>query len=61
MLAGPLKTELLAGGGRVRLIARPKNTKTLLESLEAEGFTRFALVDAHVDNVAELELRTLGQ
>jgi histidyl-tRNA synthetase len=55
-----LKTELLGGGGRVRLIARPKNTKSLLESLEAEGFTRFALVDAHVDNVAELELRPLG-
>lgn len=55
-----LKTELLAGGGRVRLVTRPKNTKTLLESLEAEGFTRFAFVDATVDNVAELELRSLG-
>ncbi|HEU0207115.1 MAG TPA: ATP phosphoribosyltransferase regulatory subunit [Pseudolysinimonas sp.] len=55
-----LKTELLGGGGRVRLVARPKNTKSLLESLEAEGFTRFAFVDARVDNVAELELRHLG-
>jgi len=55
-----LKTELLAGGGRVRLVARPKNTKTLLESLEAEGFTRFAFVDARIGGVAQLELRQLG-
>jgi len=44
----------------VRLVARPKNTKTLLESLEAEGFTRFAFVDARVEGVAGLELRQLG-
>ena len=43
-----LKTELLAGGGRVRLVRRPKNTRPLLESLEAEGFTRFAFVDPRV-------------
>jgi len=55
-----LKTELLGGGGRVRLVARPKNTKSLLESLEAEGFTRFAFVDARADGVAQLELRPLG-
>jgi histidyl-tRNA synthetase len=55
-----LKTELLGGGGRVRLVARPKNTKSLLESLEAERFTRFAFVDAHVESVAQLELRSLG-
>jgi len=55
-----LKTELLGGGGRVRLVARPKNTKTLLESLEAEGFSRFAFVDAQVEGVATLELRQLG-
>ncbi|MEO6533706.1 MAG: ATP phosphoribosyltransferase regulatory subunit [Pseudolysinimonas sp.] len=55
-----LKTELLRGGGRVRLVGRPKNTKTLLESLQAEGFTRFAFVDAAVGTVAELELRQLG-
>ena len=55
-----LKTELLAGGGRVRLVGRPKNTKSLLEVLEAEGFTRFAFVDAQVDGVAGLELRPLG-
>jgi len=55
-----LKTELLAGGGRVRLVARPKNTKTLLESLEAEGFTRFAFVDPRIGGAAQLELRQLG-
>jgi len=55
-----LKTELLGSGGRVRLVARPKNTKTLLESLEAEGFTRFAFVDARVEGVGQLELRPLG-
>ena len=62
-----LKSELLdradgagVGGGRVRLVARPKNTKTLLETLAAEGFTRFAFVDASVDGLDELELRVLG-
>jgi histidyl-tRNA synthetase len=60
-----LKTELLSGahgvgGGRVRLVVRPKNTKTLLETLEAEGFTRFAFVDAGVHGVDGLELRQLG-
>jgi histidyl-tRNA synthetase len=55
-----LKTELLGTGGRVRLVARPKNTKTLLETLAAEGFTRFAFVDASVTGVGGLELRALG-
>ena len=60
-----LKTEMLGGthgigGGRVRLVARPKNTKTLLETLAAEGFTRFAFVDASVTDVGDLELRALG-
>ena len=55
-----LKTELLAGGGRVRLVARPKNTKSLLESLAAEGFSRFAFVDATVADAAGLQLRDLG-
>ena len=55
-----LKTELLGGGGRVRLIARPKNTTRLLEFLQAEGFTRFAFVDASVRSEAGLELRPLG-
>ncbi len=55
-----LKTELLASGGRVRLVARPKNTKAILETLEAEGFTRFAFVDSNVTGVAGLALRALG-
>jgi histidyl-tRNA synthetase len=55
-----LKTELLADGGRVRLVARPKNTKTLLEALAAEGFTRFAFVDAGVTGAVDVELRPLG-
>lgn len=60
-----LKTDLLGGAlgnrsGRVRLVARAKNTKTLLETLEAEGFTRFAFVSAQVTGVAGLELRPLG-
>ena len=55
-----LKTELLADGGRIRLVARPKNTKTLLEALAAEGFTRFAFVDARVTGAADVELRPLG-
>lgn len=55
-----LKTALLAEGGRVRLVARPKNTKTLLAALEAEGFTRFAFVDASTSAVVDLELRALG-
>jgi histidyl-tRNA synthetase len=44
---------LLAQGMRVRLVARPKNLKPLLDSLAAEGFTRFA-------TFPDLELRPLG-
>ncbi len=55
-----LKTELLTSGGRVRLVARPKNTKTLLETLQAEGFTHFAFVDAGVDGLDKLDRRELG-
>jgi len=55
-----LKSELLTDGGRVRLVARPKNTKTLLETLAAEGFTRFAFVDARVAVAADLDQRLLG-
>lgn len=46
-----LKNALVAEGARVRLLARPKNMKAALEQLEAEGFTRFAVVgrDATAD------------
>jgi histidyl-tRNA synthetase len=55
-----LKSQLIAEGGRVRLVARPKNTKATLEALAAEGFTRFAFVDAGVATLSELQLRPLG-
>lgn len=41
-----LKAELVASGARVRLLARPKNMKSALDQLAAEGFTRFAIVSA---------------
>lgn len=54
-----LKTHLVAGGSRVRLEARTKNTKTLLERLALDGYTHFAFVDA--DTTAEtIELRALS-
>lgn len=43
---------LVAQGLRVRLVARPKNLKPLLDSLGDDGFTRFA-------TFPELELRPL--
>jgi histidyl-tRNA synthetase len=54
-----LKAELLADGGRIRLVARPKNVKPLLDALAAEGFTRFGFVGAATD-AATLELRDLS-
>lgn len=44
---------LIAQGLRVRLVARPKNLKPLLDALTAEGFTAFA-------TFPDLELRPLG-
>ena len=41
-----LKAALVADGTRVRLARRTKNTKPLLDALAADGFTRFAFVDA---------------
>ncbi|CAN5125596.1 histidine--tRNA ligase [soil metagenome] len=55
-----LKTQMLARSGRVRLVARPKNTKPLLDALAAEGFTRFAFVTAAASTADALELRSLG-
>ncbi|HRN30229.1 MAG TPA: ATP phosphoribosyltransferase regulatory subunit, partial [Terrimesophilobacter sp.] len=53
-----LKTHLVGSGSRVRLEARTKNTKTLLERLALDGFTHFAFVDD--DTTADsLELRPL--
>lgn len=56
-----LKNELVAEGARVRLLARPKNMKAALELLEAEGFTRFAVVSTDaVAEAAALDWRRLN-
>jgi histidyl-tRNA synthetase len=55
-----LKTALVADGSRVRLVARPKNVKPTLDALAADGFTRFAFVDA-ATNAASLDLRPLTE
>lgn len=55
-----LKRELVDGGHRVRLEKRQKNMKTLLDRIEAEGFTRFAQVRSDSAQAADLEIRTLG-
>jgi histidyl-tRNA synthetase len=41
-----IQSSLIAQGSRVRLVAKPKSLKTTLDALAAEGFTRFAMVDA---------------
>jgi len=55
-----LKTALVADGSRVRLVARPKNVKPTLDALAADGFTRFAFVDA-ATTAASLDLRPLTE
>lgn len=56
-----LKNALVAEGARVRLVARPKNMKAALEQLEAEGFTRFAVVGAEASaDAATLDWRRLN-
>ncbi|HWH26624.1 MAG TPA: ATP phosphoribosyltransferase regulatory subunit [Pseudolysinimonas sp.] len=55
-----IQKSLLATGARVRLVQRPKNLKPTLDSLAADGFTRFALVDAAVTDAASLDLRPLA-
>ncbi len=54
-----IQRELIAQGARVRLVARPKNVKPLLETLATDGFTRFAFVTAGSAELASLELREL--
>lgn len=54
-----IQRDLIATGSRVRLVRRPKNLKPALDALAAEGFTRFALVDAG-STAESLELRELG-
>jgi histidyl-tRNA synthetase len=52
-----IQRSLIAGGSRVRLVARPKSLKTTLDALAAEGFTRFATVDA-TTTVETLDLKS---
>jgi histidyl-tRNA synthetase len=54
-----IQKSLIADGARVRLVTRPKNLKPALEALAAEGFTRFAAVDA-ASTTGSLEFRTLS-
>ncbi len=55
-----VKNAVVVDGARVRLLARPKNMKAALEQLEAEGFTRFAVIgrDSTAD-AATLDWRRL--
>jgi len=55
-----LKTDLIAGGTRVRLERTPRNLKPLLQQLAASGFTRIATVTADVVDVGDLRFRKLG-
>ena len=55
-----LQARLIAEGGRVRLLKRPKNMKAALEQLATEGFTRFAVVTAaQTPDAATLDWRRL--
>lgn len=51
------KAALIAGGARVRLEARTKNLKALLDRAAADGYTAFALVSA---GRADVELKPLS-
>ncbi len=53
-----IQRGLIAEGARVRLVARPKNVKPLLDALAADGFTRFAFVLAADPD--GFELRDIG-
>ena len=56
-----VKNAVVADGARVRLLARPKNMKAALEQLEAEGFSRFAVVTAEsTAHAASLDWRRLS-
>lgn len=54
-----LKTELVNTGLRVRLERKQKNMKTLLDRISAEGFHRFALVNAEHTQASQLEIRSI--
>ncbi|MEY2694017.1 MAG: hypothetical protein RL142_365 [Actinomycetota bacterium] len=52
-----IRDSLIAQGYRVRFEARPKKLNNLLESMAANGFTHFAILD---ENTASLELRPIA-
>ena len=52
-----VRDSLIAKGYTVRLESRPKKLNTLLESMVANGFTHFAILD---ENTAEIELRPIA-
>ena len=52
-----IRASLIAQGYRVRLESRPKKLNNLLESMSANGFTHFAVLD---DNTVSLELRPIA-
>jgi histidyl-tRNA synthetase len=56
-----LKTALVADGLRVRLEARTKNLKALLERAAAAGYGRFAFVTAETTGPADLVFKPLGE
>jgi histidyl-tRNA synthetase len=51
-----IQRHFISGGVRVRLVVKPKSTRTTLDALAAAGFTRFGFVDA-ATTVDTLELR----
>jgi histidyl-tRNA synthetase len=57
-----LKSGLVGGSSlrRVRLERKPKNLGPTLERLAGEGFSRFALVTAATEAIAQLDFRELG-
>ena len=52
-----IRDSLISQGYRVRLEARPKKLNNLLESMAANGFTHFALLDSAT---TELDIRPLS-
>ncbi len=54
-----LKTALVARGGRITLVPRPKNMRPLLESLQTQGYQRYAYVSA-ATVASELDFKPIG-
>jgi histidyl-tRNA synthetase len=52
-----IRDSLIAQGYRVRLESRPKKLNNLLESMAANGFTHFAVLD---ENTSALDIRSIA-